>query len=116
MQIERLVPCQYSAYQLALCRLIEGEVEASESATATKTLKKINNTLMELRTISNHPLIRSTHLSPVCLIFSATVYKPSVVHWSALESVHCILTNATLHCYPIALCQMPYCTVPKLFH
>ncbi|KAL0021938.1 hypothetical protein WJX79_009166 [Trebouxia sp. C0005] len=60
-KIERLVPCQYSAYQLALCRLIEGEVEASESATATKTLKKINNTLMELRTISNHPLISRLH-------------------------------------------------------
>ncbi|DBA74270.1 hypothetical protein WJX77_010300 [Trebouxia sp. C0004] len=60
-KIERLVPCQYSAYQLALCRLIEGEVEASESASATKTLKKINNTLMELRTISNHPLISRLH-------------------------------------------------------
>jgi len=80
MQIERLVPCQYSAYQLALCRLIEGEVEVSESATATKTLKKINNTLMELRTISNHPLIRSTHPSPVCVSYAQTLCLNPVSH------------------------------------
>ncbi len=73
VQIERLVPCQSSAYQLALCRLIEGEVEASESATATKTLKKINNTLVELRTISNHPLMRSTHPSSVCVSYAQTL-------------------------------------------
>ncbi len=65
VQVERLVPCQFSAYQLALCRLIEGEVDASESATASKTVKKINNTLMELRTISNHPLIRFASLAIV---------------------------------------------------
>lgn len=70
-QIERLVPCQFSAYQTALSRLIEGEVQASGNAPAA-ALKRINNTLMELRTICNHPLIRyltmqytssSSHLS-----------------------------------------------------
>ena len=63
-QVERLVPCQFSAYQQALCRLVEGEVAASEEGTASKALKKINNTLMELRTISNHPLIRCLPLAP----------------------------------------------------
>ena len=62
MQVERLVPCQLSAYQTALCGLIEGEVQASEGGTASKALKRINNTLMELRTICNHPLVRSVPL------------------------------------------------------
>lgn len=60
-KVERLVPCQLSAYQTALCGLIEGEVQASEGGTASKALKRINNTLMELRTICNHPLVSRLH-------------------------------------------------------
>lgn len=58
VQVERLVPCQLSAYQVGLNCLVEGEVQGVEGAAAGKGLKRINNTLMELRTICNHPLIR----------------------------------------------------------
>lgn len=74
-QIERLVPCQLSAYQMALSRLIEGEVQASESAPAA-ALKRINNTLMELRTICNHPLIRYL---PTCNSASNFDHSTSVI-------------------------------------
>lgn len=71
-QVERLVPCQFSAYQLALNQLVEGEVNASDSATATKAVKKLNNTLMELRTICNHPLIRLAVTFPVDFVIMNT--------------------------------------------
>ncbi|KAL3133545.1 hypothetical protein ABBQ38_007396 [Trebouxia sp. C0009 RCD-2024] len=60
-KIERLVPCQLSAYQKGLNCLVEGEVQAGEEGLAGKGLKRINNTLMELRTICNHPLISRLH-------------------------------------------------------
>ncbi|KAL3148844.1 hypothetical protein ABBQ32_001720 [Trebouxia sp. C0010 RCD-2024] len=60
-KIERLVPCQLSAYQTGLNCLVEGEVQASEEGAAGKGLKRINNTFMELRTICNHPLISRLH-------------------------------------------------------
>ena len=67
VQIERLVPCQLSAYQKGLNCLVEGEVQAGEEQGAGKGLKRINNTLMELRTICNHPLIRCLPTSDLIL-------------------------------------------------
>ena len=58
LQVEKLVPCQLSAYQKALCQLAEGEVQTEEACKEPQALKRMNNTLMELRTICNHPLIR----------------------------------------------------------
>ena len=58
LQVEKLVPCQLSAYQKALCQLAEGEVQTEEACKESQALRRLNNTLMELRTICNHPLIR----------------------------------------------------------
>ena len=56
------MPCQLSAYQKALCKLAEGEVQPEEACKESQALRRMNNTLMELRTICNHPLIRHTLL------------------------------------------------------
>lgn len=58
LQVEKLVPCQLSAYQRALCQLVECEMQTEEACKPQQAFKNINNTLMELRTICNHPLIR----------------------------------------------------------
>ena len=46
------MPCRASAYQAALVRLMQRELAAARG------LRGINNTVMELRNICNHPLIR----------------------------------------------------------
>lgn len=58
LQVEKLVQCQLSAYQQALCQLAQGELQTEEACKEPQALKRMNNTLMELRTICNHPLVR----------------------------------------------------------
>ena len=55
VQTEHVIYCQSSAYQTALTAIIK---EALSNPLGTQGLKGINNSMMELRIISNHPLIR----------------------------------------------------------
>ena len=94
------MPCQLSAYQKALCQLAEGEVQTEEACKEPQALKRMNNTLMELRTICNHPLIRCIlllllllllllqHL-PEMVAFSYNSPTQTVVQKVASQNLHC---------------------------
>ena len=55
VQIEYLIHCRPSAYQTALTTIIQ---DTLSRPAAGQGLKGINNSMMELRVICNHPLIR----------------------------------------------------------
>lgn len=59
VQTEHLIRCQPSAYQTALMTMIK---ESLSNAVTAQGLKGVNNSMMELHVICNHPLIRCSSL------------------------------------------------------
>lgn len=60
-QVERLVPCTASPYQKALIDMVMRSASSSCSGDGPAKTKHINNAVMELRTICNHPLLSQLH-------------------------------------------------------
>lgn len=60
MQVVRLVPCAASPYQRALIDMVMGSAQGSSNGGSLKT-KHINNAVMDLRNICNHPLLSQLH-------------------------------------------------------
>ncbi|KAL4430828.1 hypothetical protein ABPG75_006084 [Micractinium tetrahymenae] len=71
---EHLLPVLPSPYQQALFRLMQQELQRSAAGGGKGILKGVNNVLMEMRNVCNHPLISRLHaegaetaLLPHCL-------------------------------------------------
>lgn len=58
MQVERLVLCSASAYQRALCGIVEQGLLRGGGGGG---VRGVSNSLMELRNICNHPFLSRLH-------------------------------------------------------
>ena len=59
VQVERLVLCPASAYQRALCGIVEQGLLRGGSSGGV--VRGVSNSLMELRNICNHPFLSRLH-------------------------------------------------------
>lgn len=85
-QIERLVPCPQTPYQAELARLLTQDLLRDGS----EAVSGVHNMMMELRTISNQPLLSRLHVQVLSL---RDFLLSHLLHGQALLCCLCLLCH-----------------------
>ena len=100
-QVEHVIRCPASAYQRGLCALVQRGLEEEgapdQAGGRAGGLRGVNNSMMELRNICNHPFLASRPLlfSAAALVCSACCSRLSGEKWQTPE-----LKDVTRHLTP----------------
>ena len=89
LQVERTVHCQASLYQSALMAM----VTRAAAPDSNQKMKHINNAVMELRTICNHPMLSQLHQAGTELALADSALPAVVRLCGKLEALDRLLTR-----------------------